>query len=49
LTEPLPFGQALRRIRTERGLSLHDLAELANYSKEYLSGIENGQRVPPAG
>ncbi|MCB5169686.1 helix-turn-helix domain-containing protein [Streptomyces bambusae] len=42
------FGPALRRLRTERGLSLSALARLVHYSKGYLSKIENGGK-PPTG
>ncbi|MEU9027225.1 helix-turn-helix domain-containing protein [Streptomyces sp. NPDC048383] len=42
------FGAALRRIRTERGLSLSGLARLMHYSKGYLSKIENGTKPPTA-
>nr|WP_273942342.1 helix-turn-helix domain-containing protein [Kutzneria chonburiensis] len=39
-----PFGRELRRVRTGRGLSLTQLAELTHYSKGYLSKIENGAK-----
>ncbi|WP_078618114.1 MULTISPECIES: helix-turn-helix domain-containing protein [unclassified Streptomyces] len=42
------FGAALRRARTERGLSLSALARLVHYSKGYLSKIENGGKPPTA-
>ncbi|MGW1764014.1 nSTAND1 domain-containing NTPase [Streptomyces sp. NPDC002073] len=42
------FGPALRRLRTERGLSLSALARLVHYSKGYLSKIENGAKPPTA-
>ncbi|MFD5159246.1 helix-turn-helix domain-containing protein [Streptomyces hawaiiensis] len=40
------FGQCLRRLRTERGLSLADLSALAHYSRSHLSKVENGQKAP---
>jgi len=40
------FAQEVRRLRTERGLSLTRLAEKVRYSKGYLSKIENGQVRP---
>lgn len=40
------FGQCLRRLRTERGLSLADLSALAHYSRSHLSKVENGQKTP---
>ena len=42
------FGALLRRIRTERGLSLAALAASTHYNKGYLSRIENGQRAASA-
>jgi transcriptional regulator with XRE-family HTH domain len=46
--KPLPptFGQEVRRLRNERGLSLTRMTELVSYSKGYLSKIENGQVQP---
>lgn len=38
------FGARVRRMRTERGLSLARLAELTHYSKGYLSKIETGAK-----
>lgn len=40
------FAQEVRRLRKERGYSLTRLAELARYSKGYLSKIENGHARP---
>lgn len=40
------FGAALLRLRTERGLSLADLSQLGNYSRGYLSKLENCLRRP---
>jgi tetratricopeptide (TPR) repeat protein len=40
------FGQQLRALRHERGMSLSDLARAVHYSKSYLSRIETG--VKPA-
>ena len=37
----------LRQWRTERGLSLDDLADLTGRSKAYLSRVERGERVLP--
>ncbi len=44
MREPSPFGTALRRLRTQRGMSLAKLSELVHYSKGQLSKIENGER-----
>ncbi|MFE0027261.1 helix-turn-helix domain-containing protein [Amycolatopsis sp. NPDC059021] len=42
------FGANLRRIRDESGLSLAQLAAKINYSKSYLSKIENDLKPPTA-
>src|SRR2546421_7973825 len=38
------FGETLRRLLDERGLSLGGLAEVTHYDKGYLSKISNGRR-----
>lgn len=40
------FGEMLRQLRTQRGLSLSELARAIHYNKGYLSRVENGLRVP---
>ncbi|MEU2791278.1 helix-turn-helix domain-containing protein [Streptomyces sp. NPDC007100] len=45
---PEDFGDALRRLRREKEVSLRSLAELVHYSKGYLSKIENGEKPPTA-
>lgn len=40
------FGQTLRRIRLERGLSQEDLGKLLGTSKQVISRYENGTRIP---
>lgn len=40
------FGERLRTLRTERGLSLADLSARVHYSKGYLSKVENGDKPP---
>ncbi|RMH27423.1 MAG: XRE family transcriptional regulator [Planctomycetota bacterium] len=42
----MEFGEAVRRRRTEMGLSLGDLADLADVSKAMLSEIETGKKNP---
>jgi tetratricopeptide (TPR) repeat protein len=42
------FGSALRRARLAAGVSLAALARKVNYSKGYLSKIENGSSAPTA-
>lgn len=43
---PPTFGQEVRRLRAERGLSLTQMTERVPYSKGHLSKIENGQVQP---
>jgi len=40
------FGQVLREIRTERGLTQGQLAYKARTSGEYISMLESGRRIP---
>jgi len=40
------FGDEVRRLREQRGLSLKKFAKLANYDPGYLSKIENGLKPP---
>lgn len=42
------FGDCLRRLRADRGMSLADLSRVAHYSRGYLSKVENGQKPPTA-
>lgn len=46
MNEPGIFGDALRRLRTERGLSVRALAKLTHHSKTVISEWENGRKVP---
>ena len=42
----LAYGQALRELRTTRGLSQERLAQLSGLDRTYVSGIERGERNP---
>ncbi|HCT75900.1 MAG TPA: hypothetical protein DGT23_04775 [Micromonosporaceae bacterium] len=47
MTQPA-FGEELRRLRVQRGLSLRRLARQVHYDQGYVSKIENGLK-PPTG
>ncbi|WP_156757021.1 helix-turn-helix domain-containing protein [Actinokineospora pegani] len=40
------FGEALKRVRKERGLSLADLQGVTRFSRSHLGNVETGQRPP---
>ncbi len=42
----LDYGRALRRLRSERGVGLNDLATRAGVSPSYLSEVERGFKRP---
>ena len=42
-----PFGDRMRRLRAERGVTLKDMAEALGVSSAYLSALEHGKRGRP--
>jgi transcriptional regulator with XRE-family HTH domain len=42
-----PFGEKLRRLRDERGISLKEMAAALGLSAAYLSALEHGRRGRP--
>jgi transcriptional regulator with XRE-family HTH domain len=45
---PRKLGQAIRRLREQRGLTQEQLAEKAKVSQPYLSHLEGGRRQSPS-
>ncbi len=43
-----PFGQRVRRMRAERGVTLKEMAEAVGVSAAYLSALEHGKRGRPS-
>ena len=47
MSNPLRIGSVLRELRTEKGLTLKQLADMASVSSAYLSKLEN-EKVSPS-
>ncbi|HYT41940.1 MAG TPA: helix-turn-helix transcriptional regulator, partial [Methylomirabilota bacterium] len=45
-TEVIPIGTRLRYVRQSKKVSLTEMAAKLNYTKGYLSGVENGKMKP---
>jgi transcriptional regulator with XRE-family HTH domain len=43
-----PFGEKMRRLRAQRGITLKQMATDLNLSTAYLSALEHGQRGRPS-
>lgn len=43
-----PFGERVRAMRAERGLTLKDMADALGVSSAYLSALEHGKRGRPS-
>jgi transcriptional regulator with XRE-family HTH domain len=43
-----PFGERLRQLREQRGVTLKDMAESLGVSAAYLSALEHGKRGRPS-
>ncbi|WP_339759470.1 helix-turn-helix transcriptional regulator [uncultured Hoeflea sp.] len=43
-----PFGEALRRLRSERGVTQRQMAKAIGVSPAYLSALEHGNRSEPS-
>lgn len=42
-----PFGERMRKLRAERGVTLKEMAEAIGVSSAYLSALEHGKRGRP--
>lgn len=42
-----PFGERMRKLRAERGVTLQEMAEAIGVSAAYLSALEHGKRGRP--
>lgn len=49
LEELGPVGERVQRIRTEKGLTLADVASRTGFEEDFLKSIEEGDQSPPLG
>jgi transcriptional regulator with XRE-family HTH domain len=42
-----PFGERMRKLRAERGITLKEMADAIGVSSSYLSALEHGKRGRP--
>ena len=42
-----PFGDRMRQLRSERGVTLKEMADATGVSSAYLSALEHGKRGRP--
>lgn len=42
-----PFGERMRKLRTDRGVTLKEMADALGVSSAYLSALEHGKRGRP--
>ena len=45
-SESIRFGQNLKRIRTEKGITQGDIVRTLGFSRSFVSNIENGKTNP---
>lgn len=43
---PMAFGEVVRQLRKDQGISQEKLATLAGIDRAYMGGLERGQRNP---
>jgi transcriptional regulator with XRE-family HTH domain len=48
MSDPVSFGQYLKRLRKEQNITLHELGRRVGYTHSYISQIENGKKGIPS-
>jgi transcriptional regulator with XRE-family HTH domain len=41
-----PFGASIRQLRTSKGITQEELADLSGLDRSYMGGVERGDRNP---